>query len=128
MSIEDDWFNEETATLGDRIAAAREAAGIAPAELALRLGVTAAAIDRWENDRSEPRPDRLQMLSGMLGVSLGWLMTGAGEGVEAPMGEAAAETPPPDGPAAGELAVLRRQLIAIAERIGALEQGAARNG
>ena len=50
------------------------------AQLARRLGVKVATIRNWEADRSEPRANRLQMLSGLLNVSIVWLMTGEGEG------------------------------------------------
>ncbi|MEZ5913851.1 MAG: helix-turn-helix transcriptional regulator, partial [Paracoccaceae bacterium] len=35
----ENWYSEEAATFGDRLAAAREAAGLSQAELAQRLGV-----------------------------------------------------------------------------------------
>ena len=47
------------------------------AQLARRLGVKLATVRNWEDDRSEPRANRLQMLSGLLNVSFIWLMTGA---------------------------------------------------
>ena len=76
----DDWYSEEQATLGDRIAGAREAAGLSQKDLARRLGVGDGTIQRWEEDRAEPRANRINMLSGMLGVSLRWLLNGEGEG------------------------------------------------
>lgn len=81
------YYGEDAATLGDRIAAARGAIGLTQAGLAARIGVGAKVVSAWENDRSEPRANRLTMLSGMLGVSVSWLLTGVGEGV-APPGEA----------------------------------------
>ena len=36
------------------------------------------------NDLSEPRANKLQMLAGILGVSLTWLLNGEGEGVDPP--------------------------------------------
>ncbi|MFN3292763.1 MAG: helix-turn-helix domain-containing protein [Gemmobacter sp.] len=74
------WYAEGRATLGDRITAAREKAGLTPAEAARRLGVRLGTFEAWEADASEPRANRLQMLSGLLGVSLRWLMTGEGDG------------------------------------------------
>lgn len=74
------WFTDEHATLGDRITAARERSGMTAAEAARRLGVRTATLEGWEEDRAEPRANRLQMLAGLLGVSLRWLMTGEGEG------------------------------------------------
>jgi HTH-type transcriptional regulator, cell division transcriptional repressor len=76
----ENWYAEGRATLGDRITAAREQAGLTPAEAARRLGVRQATFKAWEADGSEPRANRLQMLSGLLGVSLRWLMTGEGDG------------------------------------------------
>lgn len=78
------WFGADSATFGDRLAAAREAANMSQADLARRLGVKTSTLRGWEDDQSEPRANRLQMLSGLLAVSLPWLLTGDGEGVEPP--------------------------------------------
>ncbi len=80
----DDWFSEDRATFGDRLAAARESAELSQKELAKRLGVKPKTLAAWENDLSEPRANRLQMLAGLLNVSLMWLLNGEGEGVEPP--------------------------------------------
>jgi len=80
----DDWYSEDTATFGDRLAAARDAGGLTQKELAQRLGVKASTLRAWEDDLSEPRANRLSMLSGLLAVSISWLLTGEGEGVQAP--------------------------------------------
>lgn len=74
-----DW-TEDVSTFGDRLARAREFAGMSQAQLARRLGVKTATIRNWESDRSEPRANRLQMLSGLVNVSIIWLMTGEGGG------------------------------------------------
>lgn len=87
--MDDNWYSDEAATFGDRLAAAREAAGMNQKELAKRLGVKVKTLSAWENDVTEPRANRLQLISGLLNVSLGWLLTGEGEGVEAPDGEGA---------------------------------------
>ncbi|MBV7378216.1 helix-turn-helix domain-containing protein [Maritimibacter dapengensis] len=87
--MDDNWYSDEAATFGDRLAAAREAAGMNQKELAKRLGVKVKTLSAWENDVTEPRANRLQLMSGLLNVSLGWLLTGEGEGVEAPDGEGA---------------------------------------
>ncbi len=86
-SANDDWFSEARATFGDRLAAAREAAELSQKELAKRLGVKSKTIAAWENDLSEPRANRLQMLAGLLNVSLMWLLNGEGEGVDPPGAE-----------------------------------------
>lgn len=74
------WYSEENATLGDRLSVAREAAGLSQADLAKRIGIKTSVLEAWENDRKEPRANRLQMLTGLLGVSLRWLLTGEGDG------------------------------------------------
>lgn len=74
------WYSDDQATLGDRLTAARETAGMSRADLARRLGVRQATLAGWEDDRAEPRANRMHMLAGMLGVSMRWLMTGEGEG------------------------------------------------
>jgi transcriptional regulator with XRE-family HTH domain len=83
-AVADNWYGAETATFGDRVAGAREALGIGQPELARRLGVKVKTLRDWENDLAEPRANKLQMLAGLLGVSIMWLLTGEGEGVEPP--------------------------------------------
>lgn len=80
----EDWYSEQHATFGDRLAAAREAAGLSQKGLAKRLGVKAKTVSAWENDLAEPRANRLQMMAGLLNVSLMWLLNGEGDGVPAP--------------------------------------------
>lgn len=87
MNEHANWFSNETATLGDRIAGAREAAGLSKSELASKMGVKAKTVRGWENDLTEPRANKLQMLSGLLNVSLMWLLNGEGQGVDAPVEE-----------------------------------------
>lgn len=117
----ENWYSEEAATFGDRLAAAREAAGLSQADLAQRLGVRTRTIEQWEGDATEPRANRLQMLAGMLGVSLMWLLTGEGEGgVDAP-GDEAAATPDVRGVLA-EIRELRASMSTMAGRLGRLEK------
>lgn len=47
-------------------------------QLAWRLGVKISTINAWESDRSQPGAHRLNMLSGLLGVSLSWVLHGVG--------------------------------------------------
>jgi transcriptional regulator with XRE-family HTH domain len=84
MSDDVDWYSPEMATFGDRIAGAREALGFSQSDLAHRLGVRVKTLRDWEEDRTEPRANRLQMLAGLLNVSIRWLLTGEGAGVTAP--------------------------------------------
>ena len=102
------WYGPDAATFGDRVAGARQVAGLTQEELAERLGVRLDTITAWEEDRDEPRSNKLSMLSGVLNVSLPWLLTGTGgPGVDAPAEE-------------GELALRRlRPLIADLGRLRA---------
>ena len=72
-------LTEENSTMGDRMAHAREALGLSQEHVAQRLGVKKSTIKKWENDRSEPRANRLYMLAGILNANVMWLMTGQGE-------------------------------------------------
>lgn len=85
MNDDEGWFGPDAATFGDRVAGAREAAGMTQAQMARRLGVKKATIDGWEQDLSEPRANKLSMLAGLLNVSIMWLLTGEGEGMEGPI-------------------------------------------
>ena len=80
-----DWYGPDAATFGDRVAGAREVAGMTQAQLARRLGIKKATLLGWEQDLSEPRANKLSMLSGMLYVSMTWLITGEGEGMSQPV-------------------------------------------
>lgn len=116
------YYAADQATLGDRIAAARDALGLTQKQLADRLGVRRKTLADWEDDRSEPRANRLHMMSGLLGVSLIWLMTGEGDGLADP------ETPPRPAPSrlAAEVTLLRAMAATLADRLHALEQEIAR--
>ncbi|MCV6596558.1 MAG: helix-turn-helix domain-containing protein, partial [Mangrovicoccus sp.] len=84
-----EWFSVESSTFGDRVAGAREAVGLSQAELARRLGVKLKTLRGWEEDLSEPRANKLQLLAGLLNVSLTWLLTAEGDGLEQPSSGAA---------------------------------------
>lgn len=74
--------NEHSAsadTLGGRIVVARETQDLTTSQLARRMGVKTETLQEWETDRSEPRPNRLLTLAGILNVSPTWLLTGEGE-------------------------------------------------
>ncbi len=85
MSEDEDWFGPESATFGDRVAGAREAAGMSQSQLARRLGVKKTTLSGWEQDMSEPRANKLSMMAGLLNVSIMWLLTGEGDGMTAPV-------------------------------------------
>lgn len=87
MDESKDWYGPESATFGDRLAAAREAASMTQETLAKRLGVKLKTIQAWEDDVSEPRANRLSTLAGVLNISMIWLITGEGEGLPDPSEE-----------------------------------------
>jgi transcriptional regulator with XRE-family HTH domain len=120
MADDHDWFSEQTATFGDRLAGAREAAGLDQKGLAAKLGVKQAVIAGWENDLKEPRANRLQMVSGILGVSMSWLLTGAGEGPEAPEDLGGVNLDVLD--LLAELRGLRGEVAQVGEKLARLEK------
>ena len=56
-------------TLGGRIYASRQNAGMSLHMAANLLGVKSSTLKSWENDRSEPRVNKLVALAGLVGVS-----------------------------------------------------------
>lgn len=114
------WFDAETTTFGDRVTGAREAAGLTQPELAKRLGVKVKTIRAWENDQSEPRANKLGTLSGILGVSMMWLLAGQGEGLDSPE-----LTHPLDADIEKiliDLRQMRQEQNVLAERMGRIEK------
>ena len=63
-------------TLGGRIGLSRDARNLTIEQVAKRIGVKVSTLQNWENDRSEPRPSKLQMLAGVLKVPVLWLLAG----------------------------------------------------
>ncbi|WP_171210799.1 helix-turn-helix domain-containing protein [Ruegeria sp. HKCCA5426] len=120
MNDENDWYGPDAATFGDRLAGAREAGGMTQSQLARRLGVKKATIAAWENDLSEPRANRLSMLAGMVNVSIMWLLTGEGEGMDAPV--EADESTPELAEVVAELRSIRGEMRASSERAARLEK------
>lgn len=115
-----DWYGPDAATFGDRVAGAREQSGMTQAQLARRLGVKKATLTAWEDDLSEPRANRLSMMAGLLNVSIMWLLTGEGDGMSAPEGEA--EISQDYGDVLIELRALRTAMQQNSERAARLEK------
>ena len=121
--MEDDTdYTDEAATLGDRLALARERQGLTQSQLARRLGLRVQTIRNWEADRSEPRANKLQMLAGFLNVSMVWLMTGEGAG--APTGDITAAENAPAGlnEALAEIRDLRLLQAQVTDRLARVEK------
>ncbi len=114
------WYSEDAATFGDRLAGAREAAGMTQGAIASRLGVKRAVVVGWEDDLKEPRANRLQMMSGILGVSMTWLLTGAGDGPDAPEDDPALTGDVLD--VLAEIRVLRTEILRSSEKLGRMEK------
>lgn len=119
-AFDEGWYDPAASTFGDRVTGAREAAGMTQKQLAKRLGVRLSTLQGWENDQSEPRANKLQMLSGLLNVSFSWLLEGVGDGIPAPADE------PPLGDdikdILAELRALKARANKTANRLGALEK------
>jgi transcriptional regulator with XRE-family HTH domain len=111
-SINESWFQEGVATFGDRLEAARKEAGLSQDHLAQHLGVRNSTVRAWEQDEWEPRGNRMQMLAGMLNVSLMWLMIGKGPGLTAPDGTTLEAAVPM---ALAQIHRLRRQMQLLAQ-------------
>lgn len=119
-SDEDSWYDDQTATFGDRLAAAREAAGLSVNDLARRAGVAVASVRGWEDDQSEPRANTLQRVAGILGVSIMWLLAGEGDGIDQPL--TGADIPSDMTALLVELRSLRTDQARLVERLGRLEK------
>lgn len=64
-------------TTGERIRQARKSAGMTQAELAHKLGISAAGIAQWENDLRNPKIETLRKLADALGVTSEVLLRGS---------------------------------------------------
>ena len=115
---DDNYFADEAATFGDRVVAARRELGLSAEGLAKRLGIAGKTLARWENDQSEPRANKLQMLAGVLNVSMVWLLTGEGEGISE--GQSASDAASVE--LMTELRALRHEAAALSRRAARLEK------
>lgn len=120
MPSDSDWYSDANATFGDRLAAARDHAGLSQADVADRLGVKTAVIAAWEDDIKEPRANRLAMLAGIYSISLSWLMTGQGDGPDGPPEDTA--LPGDVLTLLSEMRSLRAEIAQASERLGQLEK------
>ena len=115
----DGWYDPNATTFGDRVAGAREQAGMSQADLAKRLGVKLKTMKAWEDDLSEPRANKLSMMAGLLNVSLLWLLSGEGEGPDSPtMGD----LEPDITGLLTEIRDIRTQIAYSTDRLGRLEK------
>lgn len=92
------------ATIGDRIKNSRKRLGMTQEQLAARLGVSAQAVSKWENNLSCPDISVLPELAEVFGISVDELLG------KTPPREAAAEEPVHDAEFAGD-EPLRRGVV-----------------
>ena len=84
------------------------------------MGIKTKTLQAWEQDLAEPRANKLQMVAGLLNVSMPWLLTGMGEGLSAP-----GEEPVTDDDIRTllvELRQLRQETLKSAERMAVIEK------
>lgn len=86
-------------TIGQRIAQKRKELSLSQEALGEALGVSRQSIYKWESDAALPEIDKLIALSGLFGVSVGWLL-----GVEE-------ETPQPDPEVSDELTETQLKMV-----------------
>ena len=75
-------------TLGKRIVAHRKRLGLTQDQLAEKMGITAQAVSKWENDQSCPDISALPQLADIFGIT-----------VDALLGRESAKEPEPEAPA-----------------------------
>lgn len=114
------WYSNASATFGDRVAAARDARGLSQADLARKLGVKSRTVAGWEDDLIEPRANKLNMLAGVLNVSLMWLLNGEGEGISDPSD--AVVGAPDVSEMLAEIRQIKGTITQAGEKLGGLEK------
>jgi len=115
-----DHFNDTVATFGDRLEAARAAKGLTVEGLAEKIGVDPRTVEEWESDADAPRANRIQMLAGLLNVSIVWLISGEGNGTSHVADSY--ERPSGVNDALGEISQLKATLSGALEKLEKLEE------
>lgn len=54
--------------------------GISQTDLSDSVGVSTATVSYWVSGRKYPRPDKMQTIADLLGVTMSWLTTGDADG------------------------------------------------
>ena len=116
----DPYYSELHATFGDRLYAARDAAGLSQKLLASKMGVRLKTVQAWESDSIEPRANKLQMVSALLNVSMFWLMSGLGSGMSPP-GDISASSEQEVNTILAELRAIRLAGESLSKQIKLLE-------
>ena len=66
---------------GNRVRESRINKGLSVSQLASRIGVKPETVEKWESGETDPRPSKVNKLSGILGVSMIWLLAGEDDNV-----------------------------------------------
>lgn len=119
MTSQSTAFAQSTTTIGARIEAARKAKGLTVHALSEKLGVNDGVIEAWETVEREPRSNRIQMLAGLLNISIMWLITGDSNGTDHI--EQTHDRPEGINDALGEIAQLKETLTIALEKLDSLE-------
>ena len=61
-------------TVGEKIKEARKQVGLTQEQLSEKLGISRSAVAKWETDKGIPDVDNLKILSGLLNVSIDYLL------------------------------------------------------
>ncbi len=113
------YFGNDSATFGDRLTAAREGLGLTDELFSRKLGVKLKTVQAWEQDISEPRANKLQMMAGLLNVSIVWLLTGEGDG---PRDTEETDIPADLAELLVDLRRTRSEMQGLADRVGRMER------
>lgn len=108
-------------TTGERIRQARKSAGLTQAELAHKLGISAAGIAQWENDLRNPKIETIKKIADALGVDAWTLVDPAVAGESAAV-ELPAGLPDERRAELEQMARDRAQVLAFAKLDGEREQ------
>ncbi|MCO6050878.1 helix-turn-helix domain-containing protein [Mesorhizobium sp. RP14(2022)] len=71
-------MTDDETTLGERIKAARKAAGLTQQDIASYFGINRVSVTQWEKDTTRPDPSRLMKLAEFLQTTAEWLLDGRG--------------------------------------------------
>lgn len=110
----DSSIDDSAQQIGQRITEAREVLGDSVETLAERLGVTVDTVEAWESGERPMRANHMARVSGVLGISLSWLIMGRGA---EPMAE-----PTDLGSLRADLAAARSRLDDVVNELAVLDQ------
>ena len=65
--------------IAQRILFARKKARMSREKVAQGLDMSSRTVERWEKGDTQPGEEEMELLCAVLGVSVGWLLTGEGE-------------------------------------------------